>query len=290
MARLRVGAVLALLAGVLGLSARAYAHGGPPDITFWGPFPAGTTACLRLMARATQRCVQEAVALQYDCMDAELAGQPCDQATRDQNINDAKLAARSVVTTACTGGQLTELHFIDQDDAKTDISKTCTDQPDAVMSVAYAPASASGASAAMDEQARDCLAQTAQNSRKLLRYIVRLKTRTLDLMAVNVIGPAKKKALLSTADERIAVALDKLAQRLLQACPNFEALYGRSPADVLAAMARVGDCVVGASYVQTSVACPAPVCGNGIKESGEQCDDGNTIDTDSCHNDCTTGP
>jgi cysteine-rich repeat protein len=290
MARLRVGASLALLAGVLVPPASAYAHGGPPDITFWGPFPSGTTSCLRLMARATQRCVQEAMTLQHECMDAQLAGQPCDQAARDQNINAAKLAARSIVTTACTGGQLTELHFIDQDDAKADINKTCTDQPDAVMSVAYAPALAGGASAAMDDQARDCLVQTAANSRKLLHYIVRLKTRTLDLMAVNVIGPAKKKSLLSRADDHIAVALDKLAQRLVQACPNFEAIYGRSPSDILAAMTRVGDCVVGASYVQTSVACPAPVCGNGIKESGEQCDDDNTIDTDSCHNDCTTGP
>ncbi len=32
---------------------------------------------------------------------------------------------------------------------------------------------------------------------------------------------------------------------------------------------------------------PAPVCGNNVIEMGEACDDGNTVDTDACKNDCT---
>ena len=32
---------------------------------------------------------------------------------------------------------------------------------------------------------------------------------------------------------------------------------------------------------------PGPVCGNGIVESGEQCDDGNTVDGDGCSSTCT---
>jgi hypothetical protein len=31
-------------------------------------------------------------------------------------------------------------------------------------------------------------------------------------------------------------------------------------------------------------------CGNGLVEAGEDCDDGNAIDTDDCRNDCTRGP
>ena len=165
---------------------------------------------------------------------------------------------------------------------------TASGAPAAVVSVAYAPAFASGSSAGMDEQTRDCVLSTATYSRKLLRHIVRLKTRALDLMAVNVLGPAKKNALLKRAADRITVAREKLAQRILHVCPNFETVYGRSPSDVLRGLTGVGNCVVGASYVQTAVACPTPVCGNGVKESGEQCDDGNTVDNYRCHNNCTT--
>jgi len=33
-----------------------------------------------------------------------------------------------------------------------------------------------------------------------------------------------------------------------------------------------------------------PCCGNGVKETGEQCDDGNEVDGDSCKNNCTAPP
>ncbi len=279
----------AVLGWLASLPPCIYAHGGPPDITFWGPFPSGTAHCLRMMGRKTQRCVQEVVALEQACMDAELAGQPCDEALRDQQITADKLTARAVVTTDCTGGQLTELHFINPDAARTDISKTCTDQPAALMSVAYAPALYGGSSGAMDGQMLDCMTQAARVSRTLLRYIVREKTRALDLMAVNIVAPGKKNTLLNRAADRITVARGKLAQRLLEVCPNFEAMYGRPPSDVLSALTNpIGNCVVGTAYVQTSIACPAPVCGNGVKESGEECDDGNTVDNDKCHNNCTS--
>jgi len=286
MARLR-GLALALLAGAL-VPTSLHAHGGPPDITFWGPFPSGTAHCLRMMGQATQRCVQRVLALQHECMDAELAGQTCDRTLRDQRVEAEKITARSVVGTECTGGQLTELHFINPDDARTDITKTCTDQPNAVMSVAYAPAMAGASAAALDDATSRCLMQTSVRSRALLRYIVRLKTRALDLMAVSVIGPAKKNALLKRAADRIVAAQAKLAAEIAPACPDFETLYGRSPSATLKLLNNpIGNCVVGAAYVQTSIACPAPVCGNGVQESGEACDDGNTVDDDACHNDCT---
>jgi cysteine-rich repeat protein len=36
--------------------------------------------------------------------------------------------------------------------------------------------------------------------------------------------------------------------------------------------------------------CTPIVCGNGIPQPGEQCDDGNMDDNDCCHNDCTAAP
>lgn len=34
---------------------------------------------------------------------------------------------------------------------------------------------------------------------------------------------------------------------------------------------------------------PRTICGNGVRESGEQCDDGNTNDADACSNECRVG-
>ena len=42
------------------------------------------------------------------------------------------------------------------------------------------------------------------------------------------------------------------------------------------------------NFTQTTYGCvPARVCGNGIKEAGEECDDGNKINGDGCSNQCT---
>ncbi len=39
-----------------------------------------------------------------------------------------------------------------------------------------------------------------------------------------------------------------------------------------------------------AVECVLESCGNGLPDSGEQCDDGNTVDTDACSNACTLNP
>jgi cysteine-rich repeat protein len=42
--------------------------------------------------------------------------------------------------------------------------------------------------------------------------------------------------------------------------------------------------------VTDALDCPSQVCGNGIPEPGEECDDGNEDSTDTCRTNCTSNP
>ncbi|MBX3028118.1 DUF4215 domain-containing protein [bacterium] len=79
-----------------------------------------------------------------------------------------------------------------------------------------------------------------------------------------------------------------MAASLTAACPEdrFTAIYARTPTALLAAAADRADCLAGNAYAQGGVTCPPPVCGNRIRESGEECDDGNAADGDGCSANC----
>ncbi|HSQ01543.1 MAG TPA: DUF4215 domain-containing protein [Candidatus Dormibacteraeota bacterium] len=61
---------------------------------------------------------------------------------------------------------------------------------------------------------------------------------------------------------------------------------GRPARDLLATVATRADCVGGAFYIQDGVVCAPALCGNGVVEPNEDCDDGNTADGDSCPASC----
>ena len=54
----------------------------------------------------------------------------------------------------------------------------------------------------------------------------------------------------------------------------------------LTLIAQRADCLSGRVYVQDFITCPESTCGNGMREPGERCDDGNTVSGDSCRADC----
>jgi cysteine-rich repeat protein len=270
------------------LASRAHAHGtAPPDLAFWGPFGARTVACLRVIGRATQRCFRQALALHRDCAERVLAGQPCDESLRAARVMAATAVAAAAVDRACLGGQLTELRFAGFDDARADVARACASEAEAVASMWYDMHAPSAGAGAAQSTERACRMRTADLGRKLLGLGVRLKCRALDRIAVRILEPSGKRALLRAAETRELRAQHQLADRLGRECPDFEATYGRSPDDFLGTLARRADCVVHANYFQTAVTCPPAVCGNGIKEAGEACDDGNADDADQCRNDCT---
>jgi len=279
--------VCATTSGVL-TPAPAHAHGGPPpDISSWGPFDAATAQCQRVISGAIQRCFDRAIAVKRHCMDTQLAGGQCDEADRDNRIAAAQQAAEGAVAGACGDLQLQTLHFLNLDDAKSDVARGCNDQSDAALSVLYGPAMARGTAATGNTSVDGCMQRTAALGVKLLRFSTRLKSRALDRIASRDLPPSQRLALLAEVDRRVAALRQKVIDRIAAACPSFGAIYDRDSATVMSVLEPRGDCVVFAGYVQSAIACPTPVCGNGVKETGEQCDDGNQTNDDLCHNDCT---
>ncbi len=265
----------------------ARAHGRPPlPLALWGPFARTTIQCMRPISCAAQRCFRAVVAAERACMDAELTGGTCDVPRRDAEIASARSTAESVVAAACLGGQLTELRFADFNDARADILRACA-HADGTVELLYGPLTAAPSVDAIPADERHCIVQTAAMSAKYLEVIMRAKTAVLD-HAASIIAPSQKLGLLSKANDRIAAARTTLATQLGQACPGFADTYGLAPADFLSALELRADCVLGIMYVQTAISCQLPFCGNGITEPGEQCDDANANDNDTCHTNCTS--
>jgi cysteine-rich repeat protein len=260
----------------------ACGHGtAPPDLAFWGPFGKGTVRCLRKISYGARRCFEEVLAVQSECRGRRLAGQPCDDAGREALIAAAHARAAGVVTDSCSGGQLTELRYAGFGDAQADILNTCVLQTEAVLSLLY-PINASGT----DPTVRQCVLVAAGLGRKLARHALVDASRAFDRIAARIIGPSVKFALVNASQARAQRAKQGCAARLLAECPQFEAIYGRTTADWAEALVRRNECTMLATYYQTSISCPAPVCGNGIKEAGEGCDDGNQVHDDRCSNFC----
>lgn len=264
----------------------AGAHGLPPlQLALWGPFARQVTQCQRQIASGAQRCFNAVIAAERACMDAELAGEPCDGARREALVAAARSTSEAVVASACLGGQLTELRFADFNDARTDVGRACTRAADA-LDMMYTSA-ADGAVAGMPPAERLCVRQTAALSAKLLQYAIRAKAAVLNQIAARNLLPSVRLGLLAQAVNRIARARTTAAARLQQACPGFVDLYGLDAPAYLSALELRGDCVLGIMYVQQGVTCQLPYCGNGITDPGEQCDDANANDGDACRTDCT---
>jgi cysteine-rich repeat protein len=272
-----------LLVASVVLPARASAHGEPPELAFFGPFLPRTFDCLRVISRAAQRCFRRAFAAERTCAAARDAGDACDAAARDAEITAAVRAASQAVGAACGPGQLTELRFTGLVDVVSDLTVACTRQADTAVEFLYPPALVGSGGA----PARACRELAADLGRVELNVALQAKSRALDRIGAVFRPIGEKRALLNAADARSDGAGRHLAGQLVAACPDFAPAYGFDAELLFYGLGRRADCVVGAAYVQNGLRCPLAVCGDGLRESPEQCDDGNDVDNDACRNNCT---
>ncbi|MDX2165982.1 MAG: hypothetical protein SF182_02925 [Deltaproteobacteria bacterium] len=280
------GRFVALLILAVSLSAsRVDAHAQAPAIEQWGFFLPGTQTCLRRISADAHACFDTVLALQQRCRDAEARGEACDTAATEAAISAADGALRATLADACADGQLTELSYIGFFDAGTDLSRACVGQANDAIAAIYAPRRSGVAPPAT----ASCMAAAAAYGRKVMWFALQREVPVMERIATRLFEPDEKQAAILQVERELSADRARWVEGLRAACPQFEAIYGRSADSFLRTLKQRVDCVLSLTYVHSAISCLAQVCGNGIPEAGEACDDGNADDSDGCRADCTAG-
>ena len=288
----RVAALLAALIAVLA-TARAFAHGTPLPLSAWGDFGPEAARCQRTLGQAATQCAADVWALRRACISAQLHGQPCDANATTIAVRDARQRALDKVDAFCTDEEVIALKFVDRQEVLSDVTSICRQLERELVTAVYGPGIVGGSAdyvvGEADPARAACLDAGAARATELLRFATREERSPFDRIANRSTAPEEKFAEVARGTERATRARDGVAARTAAGCDDdtFTALYHRSIAQFVADIATRADCLVGGVYVQDALRCPAPVCGNGMEEAGEECDDGNVTDNDACASDCT---
>jgi len=284
----RLGAAFAFGLAVIAPPMTAHAHGQPAELRFWGGFPSDAARCQRVIARATSLCVGQVAALRANCLSGTVRGGSCDETALNARIADARQSGVDRVASACTTTQLQNLGYVDQSDAFTDVVTACRQLDTAATSAAFAPVTVGGTVGSAADPTAACVQAGAREATRLLRFGTRTYAKALDRIAAADLAPAEKQRLVAWARLRIAQTQSRSRAALVATCSadDFAGVYGRSVDVFLDGIAAQAACMQQFVYVQDAVRCPTPVCGNGMQEPGEECDDGNAYDGDGCRSDC----
>lgn len=287
--RTAVAVLLVVLGGWLLAPASARAHGQAVPLVFWGNFPPGVAACQRHIAHAAAQCVNRVVRARGDCRLAAETGGSCDAAALTATVQAARADARATVRAECSATEAQNLRYIDLSEALSDVIDICRSAETVLESAIFPSARGSGQGLERTVVAT-CLGAMRTGAGKVLAAAMRERRRVLDRIAATNVEPAAKRGLIDRTTARIAVVVAAAAAAIDRDCPApaFAALYGRDAATHLATVATQADCFGDAVYVQDAVVCPAPVCGNAMREAGESCDDGNQVPGDGCDATCRT--
>lgn len=245
-----------LLLVILAAPARTLAHGDSlPFIAFWNPptrpFPADVASCQRSIGRSRDRCLEQAVQLLTDCRRRQLHGDACSQVVIDQALEVRKDATTTSMINACTDERARSLYFLNLSEAVTDKDFVCTRVPQAVLDLTYAPITAT-----TPADIFPCIEEIAGIAGKYVRRISVAETRILDRIAVHGQPPSVVNQRINRTSARLSRWRTRAAATMLRRCPDYAAVYGGAPTDLLLQVELMAHCAVGAGYIQQAFACP----------------------------------
>jgi cysteine-rich repeat protein len=275
------------------------AHTQPIPLERWGPFAAGTLECIRSMSRAAHTCYDDVLVIEQRCRNAVAQGGTCDQDQLEADVEAATRPMRATLTTVCDSGELTEVGYIGFFDAEADLFNACVTQARGALSATYTPSLTGVPPAAVAQ----CMTATAEYGRKVMRYILGREVPVFERIASRYVpcptgtptqtpsecgGYTKEErdAFIRAIETELSATRPRWVTGLTAACPDFATIYGRTADSFLRTLKQRTDCVLSKTYVNTGVSCLGQVCGNGIQEADEECDDGNRVETDTCLSNC----
>jgi hypothetical protein len=288
---MRASALLAVL-GLACAAGPVLGHGTPLPLAVWGDFDPAAARCQRTLGRAAAQCALDVWQLRRACIEPQLQGAACNLNATTIAVRDARQRALDKVEAYCDDTTATSLQFLGLREALGDVTSVCRQLERELITAVYGPAlTGSSADYVVGEVGgRDaaCLDAGADRATELLRFAAREQRKPLDRMAGDDIPADDKNAMVARARLHTARTRARVAARLAATCDGaaFQTTYGRSIDAFLADLAGRADCLTGSVYVQDAVLCPAPMCGNGMEEAGEECDDGDADDADTCRADC----
>jgi cysteine-rich repeat protein len=261
----------------------AAAHIQPIPLDRWGGFEPGTVDCLRYISRATFTCFDTVLVALQACNNAIVNGEACDVEQTDDIVAEASRQQRLVLTRNCSQAELADLGYIGLADSQADLFNACVTQARGAVSATYTPALVGPPA----EEVAACMIATAAYARKVIRFALHQETPIMDRIAARSLSTEEKMAAIQKIEEDLGAARARWVTGLLERCPDFAAIYGRSADSFLRTMKQRSDCALSNLYVHTGINCPSQICGNGIPEGSEACDDGNRSNDDTCRTDCS---
>lgn len=248
------------------------AHGERVPFLEWGGYPAATARCQRTVLAATLRCARTAWSIRRRCLADEAAGMACDRVATNAAIVTARRRALDRIDRVCLDRHLGEIGFLGQFDLQSDVIAGCRDWDVMLRSAVYEPR------AATDPL---CLATLDREITRAGVQVLARWERVMHRLAARSFAAAEKERVADRERARQARIAQRAGVVVAAACDDADILARRATRVVEMAL-----CPLAQVCVQDGVECPEPVCGNGIIEPGELCDDGRAEGEDPCRAGC----
>jgi cysteine-rich repeat protein len=268
--------------------AALHSHGGRIPLEEWGGFEAEVSRCQRAISYGAAFCASRSWRLREACRSSRLHGGECNEAGTTARIRQARTAALDHVDRHCSERNMVDLSYLGTFDLQTDLIDFCRDWERAADSAVFGPFLRGELGSPPTASAAACVDAAAAATTRLMSFTFGTRRQAMDRMAVVDYPVEEEVRLYDDASRHIERSRDLLAGNLGPACTaaSFQLVYAKDLRVLLEDVGVRADCIGAQFYIQDRFLCPAGVCGNGVVEPGEECDDGDQTAGDGCNGSC----